>query len=106
MLYERCWLGYQQIVSSVAEVGGLEGTDGGEDLESWSSGREKAIEFGNSLAGQFTKEGAELESVAFPYLIGCGLAGGDWQSYGAMVSDFARRVGEHGVRVTIVKLPT
>ena len=35
--------------------------DGGEALESWSSAREKAIEFGNSLAGQFTKEGAELE---------------------------------------------
>ena len=35
--------------------------DGGELLDSWSNAKDRAIEFGNSLADQFTKEGAELE---------------------------------------------
>ena len=32
------------------------------------------------------------ESIAFPHEIGCGLAGGDWSRYNAMIQDFAQRM--------------
>ncbi|OHT14843.1 hypothetical protein TRFO_14805 [Tritrichomonas foetus] len=45
---------------------------------------------------QFFKEGLSkileipnLESIAFPFNIGCGLAGGDWNSYYAAIEEFA-----------------
>ena len=31
-------------------------------------------------------------SVAFPYKIGCGLGGGDWTVYEALIADFARKI--------------
>lgn len=31
-----------------------------------------------------------LESISFPFKIGCGLAGGDWDNYLAMISDFSK----------------
>jgi hypothetical protein len=40
----------------------------------------------------------ELESVAFPYQIGCGLAGGDWKQYRAALEEFAERVKERNVK--------
>lgn len=40
-------------------------------------------------------------SVALPYLIGCGLAGGDWRSYEAAIETFA---SETGIRVALYKL--
>lgn len=33
-----------------------------------------------------------LESIAIPFLIGCGLAGGDWAVYSKMIHDFTDRV--------------
>ncbi|EAX95260.1 hypothetical protein TVAG_149800 [Trichomonas vaginalis G3] len=33
-----------------------------------------------------------LESIAFPYRIGCGLAGGNWESYEKMLRNFAEEV--------------
>ena len=30
-----------------------------------------------------------LESIAFPYTIGCGIGGGDWEHYLAMLEEFA-----------------
>lgn len=36
------------------------------------------------------KQMPEVKIVAFPYRIGCGLAGGDWEMYLAMIADFAR----------------
>lgn len=32
----------------------------------------------------------DLESIAFPYGIGCGLAGGDWEFYNRAIEAFAR----------------
>ena len=32
-----------------------------------------------------------IKTIGFPYKIGCGLAGGDWMVYLALVADFARR---------------
>jgi hypothetical protein len=46
----------------------------------------------------------ELKSIGFPYWIGCGLAGGDWNKYGRLLEDFAERVGERGVSVILYRL--
>ena len=40
-------------------------------------------------------------SIAFPFLIGCGLAGGEWRSYEAAIESFAQ---ESGIRVSLYKL--
>ena len=44
-----------------------------------------------------------LESIAFPYEIGCGLAGGDWKEYEKMISDFAKN--NFLTDVYVVRLP-
>lgn len=33
-------------------------------------------------------------SLAFPYMIGCGLAGGDWPTYRKMLEEFAAKMPE------------
>jgi hypothetical protein len=43
-----------------------------------------------------------LQSVAFPYKIGCGLAVGDWNWYKNAIDDFADK---SGVKTLIVKRP-
>lgn len=43
-----------------------------------------------------------LESIAFPYNIGCGLAGGKWADYLAMLTQFAAELP--AVKVTLYKL--
>lgn len=49
--------------------------------------REKWFEKCLDLLGQVE----DLKSVAFPYGIGCGLAGGDWDKYYGMIEDFSDR---------------
>ena len=44
-----------------------------------------------------------LESVAFPYGIGCGLAGGNWESYLKLITKFEKFVSKKGCKVFIVK---
>ena len=51
--------------------------------------------------GHVAKITPPLRSVAFPYEIGCGLAGGKWPAYERMIADFAR--GNPDVEVTIAK---
>jgi O-acetyl-ADP-ribose deacetylase (regulator of RNase III) len=47
----------------------------------------------------------ELDSIAFPYMIGCGLAGGDWNSYLKMIEDFAYHIEmKQSAIVSIYKL--
>ena len=41
-------------------------------------------------------------SIAFPYTIGCGAAGGDWEVYEAMIQDLSTKIP---AKVWIVKLP-
>jgi len=43
-----------------------------------------------------------LKSVALPWGIGCGLAGGDWGSYEEVIREWAR--GMEGVEVVLYKL--
>jgi len=40
-----------------------------------------------------------LESIAFPYKIGCGLAGGDWDKYYKLIQDFAEKNPEIEVQI-------
>jgi len=42
-----------------------------------------------------------IESLAFPYLIGCGLGGGDWNKYREMINDFAKKY--HKIKVYLIK---
>ncbi len=43
-----------------------------------------------------------IESIAFPYAIGCGVAGGNWEFYQEQINRFADVISE--VDVSIVKL--
>lgn len=43
----------------------------------------------------------EWKVVAFPFRIGCGLAGGSWPDYLAMLQEFSDLVSAHGVSVII-----
>ncbi len=45
-----------------------------------------------------------ITEVAFPYLIGCGLAGGDWEDYETLLNFYAEQVKD-SVKVYIYKLP-
>jgi len=42
--------------------------------------------------------------VAFPYMIGCGLAGGNWLHYEPKIMEFSGRLAYKGVTVVIVCL--
>jgi hypothetical protein len=44
-----------------------------------------------------------LKSIAFPYQVGCGLAGGNWERYERMLTQFADSVAP-AVRVVIFRL--
>jgi len=58
--------------------------------------------FGKAL--DLIAELPELKSIGFPYGIGCGLAGGDWNKYERLLEGFAERVGERGVSVILYRL--
>lgn len=45
----------------------------------------------------------DLESVAFPWRIACGAAGGDWEHYLEMINNFAKYVDNKGIKVTIYR---
>ena len=48
----------------------------------------------------------DLHSVAFPYKIGCGLAGGDWKIYSKILEKFSNYVEQkQGATVFVVKRP-
>lgn len=46
---------------------------------------------------------SNLESIAFPWKIGCGAAGGNWENYLSMLINFADYVYNFGTQVTIYK---
>ena len=46
-------------------------------------------------------EGIQSKTIAMPYLIGCGAAGGDWNTYYEMIKDFAE---EKGIKIVLYKL--
>lgn len=42
-------------------------------------------------------------TISFPYLIGCGIAGGDWEIYSAMLEKFSDAIEKQGGQVTLYK---
>lgn len=46
-----------------------------------------------------------LESVAFPWRIGCNLGGGNWEHYLGNLTNFEKHVSGNGVKVSIYRLP-
>jgi len=55
------------------------------------------------LAGIVQEKGGDkAATVAFPYKIGCGLAGGSWPQYEQLIERFAER---SGAQVSIYQLP-
>jgi O-acetyl-ADP-ribose deacetylase (regulator of RNase III) len=46
----------------------------------------------------------ELTSIGFPYGIGCGLAGGEWNEYQKLLGGFAEQVSVNGVTVILYRL--
>ncbi len=47
----------------------------------------------------------DLESIAFPYQIGCGIAGGDWAWYSSMIEAFALNAAGRGVVTKVYRHP-
>lgn len=45
----------------------------------------------------------DLESVAFPWRVGCGAAGGNWERYLGIITNFANYVAEKDVKVRIYR---
>lgn len=42
-------------------------------------------------------------TISFPYLIGCGIAGGDWEAYFSMLEGFSNVIENQGGQVTLYK---
>lgn len=80
------------IVNMFAQYGG--GKPRGRDSQA------ARLDYFRQCLGQIAKLPG-LESVAFPFLIGCGLAGGDWTRYHAEIERFA---GIAKVPVVLYKL--
>lgn len=45
----------------------------------------------------------DLESIALPWRVGCGIAGGDWEHYLGTITNFAQYVGDKDVKVRIYR---
>lgn len=66
----------------------------------------ETIEMREKLFVQCLKKIAEIEdlqSIAFPWRIGCGIAGGDWSRYRFVIDKFAKKMHTKGIDVFIIK---
>lgn len=54
----------------------------------------------DELASLVRDSDGAIKTVAFPYGIGCGLAGGDWKVYATMIEAFARAMPSIADRYT------
>ena len=79
----------------------LMGQDRGGKPKSKAQKERRAEWFASGL--QAIAEMDHLESIAFPFKIGCGIAGGSWPRFRAMIEDLA--AARPDVRVVIVSLP-
>lgn len=71
--------------------------DSKKNREKWFA--ESLVDLENKLKNDYT----HIKKVAFPYNIGCGLAGGKWSYYLKMIKDFSIR--NDNIWVYIVELP-
>jgi len=53
----------------------------------------------NDLQNKYTY----IDTVVFPYLIGCGMAGGDWTQYEHIINTFANRLKENNIHVFVIR---
>jgi len=60
--------------------------------------REKYFYHGLLLLAKIEK----LESIAFPWKVGCGLAGGDWKRYFGTITNFALHIKEKQNAKTVI----
>jgi hypothetical protein len=60
----------------------------------------------NSLHEKSPEDTRRVASAAFPFNIGCGLAGGKWSVYEKMIERFQHQVSALRVQVYIIKLPS
>ena len=66
----------------------------GEMREKWfQEGLEKIKEW----IVAYEKKKKPINKISFPYTIGCGLAGGNWDQYDRMIQEFTKAVGRHVV---------
>ncbi|KAL4502985.1 hypothetical protein ABPG72_014214 [Tetrahymena utriculariae] len=65
------------------------------------SSRERWFEICLQQLADFAKE-KQLYRIAFPYKIGCGLAGGNWENYNKMIEEFSENNRE--LKIYIVQL--
>jgi hypothetical protein len=60
----------------------------------------KRIEYFSSCLKSIAEQLPKDATVVFPYGIGCGMAGGNWTAYEAMLKEFSKTM-----KVIVVKLP-
>jgi|AntRauTorckE6833_2_1112554.scaffolds.fasta_scaffold12368_2 O-acetyl-ADP-ribose deacetylase (regulator of RNase III) len=71
--------------------------DSKKNREKWFA--DSLVDLENKLKNDYT----HIKEVAFPYNIGCGLAGGNWDNYLKMIKEFSIR--NDNICVYIIKLP-
>lgn len=59
----------------------------------WSGGKAQRVKYFSKCLGELKKYFCFHKSVTigFPYRIGCGLGGGDWDEYSKMLNDFNKQ---------------
>lgn len=65
-------------------------------------GTHKRLYYFNQCLNEIKKI-ENLQSIAFPYKIGCNMAGGNWQDYLQLITSFANDVKAQNITVTIYK---
>lgn len=98
--YIACIMGQWQ--TGKINSSSYKGEDGIDDYSDTRKNRETWFRYGLSALGQWCIEN-NIKSVAFPYMIGCGLGGGNWKTYLEMIDDFQKFYSS--LKVVIYKLP-
>ena len=60
------------------------------DLDWYSQTKENRLQWFKECLDEIEKI-EDLESVAFPYKIGCGYGGGDWNDYLKLIEQFSEK---------------
>lgn len=97
--YIACIMGQWQMGKNNSSY--YRGEDGINNYSDTRKNREIWFKHGLSALGEWCMEEG-VKSVAFPYMIGCGLAGGNWKTYLEMIIDFQRSYPK--LKVVIYKL--
>ena len=85
------------VINLYAQMGGGTAQPKGQ----WGETAEKRIQWFRDSLAALTARRLRLASIAFPWRIGCGLAGGCWDAYRAAIVEFAH--ANPAVRVAIVQ---